>query len=108
VKGKKLSYKHVLPANIIHMAENSRVHTGERLCKRGLQHALDVGSPDVLDASLTLARYGDQICILNVSMKVTRRMFLATFLSSMEATIIPKKWAGESQVLHSLGSRQKR
>jgi hypothetical protein len=54
-KGEKLSYMHVLPTNIIHMAENCRVHTGERLCKRGLRHALDDGTPDVLDASLTLA-----------------------------------------------------
>jgi hypothetical protein len=32
-KGEKLSYKHVLPTNILYMAENCYVHTRERLCK---------------------------------------------------------------------------
>ena len=36
-KGDKLSYRYMLPSNIIYMAEN-----------RSLRHALDKGTPDVL------------------------------------------------------------
>ena len=63
-KGEKLTYRHVLPSNVIKMAENARVHTGERLCKRGLRHALDDGTPDILNAKLTLARHGSHVCII--------------------------------------------
>jgi hypothetical protein len=45
-------------------AENARVHTGGRLCIRSLRHATDEGTPDVLDASLTLAKCGNDTCII--------------------------------------------
>lgn len=63
-KGNKLSFRDVLPSNVISMAENARVHTGGRLCKRALRHAMDKGTPDVLEASLTLAKCGDDVCII--------------------------------------------
>ena len=54
--GQKLSYKNVLPSNIIAMANDSWViHTGERLCTRGLRHALDSGTPDILVGMISLA-----------------------------------------------------
>ena len=63
-KGEFLTYKHVLPTNVIAMAKSARVHTGERLCKRGLRHALDAGTPDVLGATLSLAKWKDEVCII--------------------------------------------
>jgi hypothetical protein len=63
-KGEKLSYKHVLPSNIVDIASHCRVHTGERLCWRGLQHALDAGTPDILVGDVTLAKYDGRTCII--------------------------------------------
>ena len=63
-KGEKMSYKCVLPSNIIEMANNSRVHTGERLCERGLRHALDKGTPDILCGKITLAKQNETLCII--------------------------------------------
>jgi hypothetical protein len=85
--GKKLSYKHVLPSNIIGMAENACVHTGECLCKHGLCHALDAGGPDILSAKLTLAKHKSNVCMI-IAHKVlaSMKMILYAATSAITAT----------------------
>ena len=55
-KGEILSSKHAVPHNLVDMARNARVHTSQRLIERGLRHATDRASPDILDGQITLAR----------------------------------------------------
>lgn len=53
----QLTYKHVVPQNLLKMATNARVHSGERLIKRGLvRHATDLATPSIFDGSITLGR----------------------------------------------------
>jgi hypothetical protein len=63
-KGERLSYKHVLPSNIVNITSGSCVHTGEQLCWRGLQHALDAGTPDILVGDVNLAKYDGRTCAI--------------------------------------------
>ena len=63
-KGQKMSYHYVIPTNIIVMANNSRVHTGERLLTRGLRHALDSGTRDILNGKITVAKQNGQVCMI--------------------------------------------
>ena len=41
------------------MANNSRVHEGERLCKRGIRHAMDKASPAMLEPTVSLCTYNN-------------------------------------------------
>jgi hypothetical protein len=85
--GEKMSHKHVLPNNVRNMAENARVHTGERLLKRGLRHALDAGSPDILGAMLTLAKHNNQVCIImNQKVLASMKSVLYAATSAITAT----------------------
>ena len=63
-KGERMSYKHALPSNVVNMASTFCVHTGERLCKRGLRHALDNGTSDIFLASITLAKHYGKSCVI--------------------------------------------
>ena len=54
----------MLPSNIVDRASDSRVHTGERLCKRGLRHTLDNGTNDILLANVTLAKQNGKSCVI--------------------------------------------
>ena len=62
--GEKLSYKHVVPLNLLNMAVNARVHNGERLIRRGIRHAMDQATPSIYSGKLTLGRYEGEICIV--------------------------------------------
>lgn len=66
------------------MANNSRAHAGERLCKRGLRHALDSGATDTLRGNIALAKHSRRARIvvdndIIASMKKTRRLGASAF-----------------------------
>lgn len=86
-KGEKLSYEHSLPKNLINMMRNARVHSGERLCKRSLRHAMDPATPDILNADLCLAKYGDKVCaIIDHKVKPSMKPRLYATISAFSAT----------------------
>jgi hypothetical protein len=58
----KLCSTHAVPMNLVNMARNARVHTSQRLIDRGLRHATDRASPDILDGQITLGRCHDNEC----------------------------------------------
>lgn len=47
---------------------------GSTLYKRSLRHALDKGSPDVLEATVSLAKHGSDPCIIASHKKVLASM----------------------------------
>ena len=52
-------WKSLIPKSVLNMANNSRLHEGERLCKRGIRHAMDKASPAMLQSTISLCMYGN-------------------------------------------------
>jgi len=67
------TYRNILSKNIISFAENSRVHTGERLCKRAIRHAMDPACPDIIEGTVSLGVHNNKVCLI-VSDKVLASM----------------------------------
>ena len=80
-------HKHVLPCNVIYMAENCQVHSGECLCKCALQHTWDAGTPDILSDRLAFAKHGHEICLI-ISHKVLALMKTILYSASSAITAV--------------------
>lgn len=58
-KNKKIGddWKSLIPKAVLYIANNSRLHEGEKLCKRGIRHAMDKASPAILQSTISLCTY---------------------------------------------------
>ena len=52
-------WRSLIPKLVLHIANNSRMHQGERLCKRAIRHAMDKASPSMLESTVSLSTYGN-------------------------------------------------
>jgi hypothetical protein len=59
MQSERTSFKHVVPANIIQMSDDCRVHTGRRIIARALRHAVDPGTASIANASFLLGYLND-------------------------------------------------
>ena len=60
----KSNYKSVTSPLIQKFAVNSRVHSGERLVKRSIRHAMDKAAPSVIDGDISVGRHNDEMVII--------------------------------------------
>ena len=56
-------WKSIIPVPVINIANNSRIHDGERLCKRAIRHSMDVASPAMLESTVTACTYKNHTAI---------------------------------------------
>ena len=122
-KGKILSYKSVVPQNLLRMSMNARVHSGEHLISRGLRHATDPATLSIYNGSVTLGQYDGEICLVienkvRASMKhdeyqtqsaFTKSHFVATECncragcSNLPSQHIPLEDIGQGRIICSHG-----
>jgi len=64
----------VMPSLIVNFANGARVHSGLRLMKRAVRHAIDPVTPDIMDATLKLCEYkGEMVFVLIHKVKASMR-----------------------------------
>ncbi len=70
-----LKPEHVMPRFVLGMIDNSRIHDGGRLKARAIRHTMDVQTPKLIDATISLATLdGNSICLAISGHKVKASM----------------------------------
>ena len=71
------SWRSVMAKNVLQFANDSRVHEGERLCKRAVRHAMDPASPTMFESTVSIGIYKQKsVIILNNKVKASMRSCL--------------------------------
>ena len=58
------NWRSVIESKVLRFANGSRIHEGERLCKRAVCHAMDPTTPTMLQLTVSFATYKEQTVII--------------------------------------------